>query len=78
MNGHTDEVALVAAKTATYGGGASAVVFGLSANELAALVGAAVAVLGLAMQWYFSRQRDRREAEYHRLRVRELLGERDP
>lgn len=78
MNEHTDGAALLAAKTATYGGGASAVVFGLSANELAALVGAAVAVLGLAMQWYFSRQRDRREVEYHRLRMRELLGERDP
>lgn len=78
MHGNTDGVALVAAKTATYGGGASAVVFGLSANEIAALVGAAVAVLGLAMQWYFSRRRDRREAEYHRLRMRELLGERDP
>lgn len=78
MNEHADGAALLAAKTATYGGGASAVVFGLSANELAALVGAAVAVLGLAMQWYFSRQRDRREAEYHRLRMRELLGERDP
>ena len=42
MNEHTDGAALLAAKTATYGGGASAVWFGLSANEFAALVGALV------------------------------------
>lgn len=35
---------------ATYGGAGSAVVFGLSANELAAFIGAAVAVLGLIIQ----------------------------
>lgn len=46
----------VAEKTpsvATFGGAGSAVVFGLSANELAAFIGAAVAVLGLIVQIYF-------------------------
>lgn len=38
---------------ATYGGAGSAVVFGLSANELAAFIGAAVAILGLIVQIYF-------------------------
>lgn len=37
----------------TYAGGSSAVIFGLSANEIAAFIGAAVAVLGfLANLWF--------------------------
>ena len=72
MNEHTDGAVLLAAKTATYGGGASAVWFGLSANEWAALVGVLVAVMGLCVQVYYSRRRDRREVEYHVERMREL------
>jgi len=75
MNEHADGAALLAAKTATYGGGASAVWFGLSANEFAALVGALVAVVGLCVQIYFNRKRDKRETEYHVERMRELRDE---
>lgn len=42
-----------AAATATYAGGSSAIIFGLSANEFAAIVGAVVAVLGLIVQIVF-------------------------
>lgn len=72
MNERTDEAALLAAEAATYGGGASAVLFGLSANEFAALVGALVAVVGLCVQIYFNRKRDKRETEYHVERMRGL------
>lgn len=65
----TDAVALIAAKTATYGGGASALVFGLNANEVAAILGVLVAVAGLCVQVFYNRRRDRREAEYHRERM---------
>lgn len=67
-----DAVGVAAGKVGTYGGGASAFVFGLSASEFAAFVGAVVAVVGLAVQWYFNRRRDRREQAEHLARMREL------
>ncbi|MFD0738256.1 holin [Lysobacter koreensis] len=69
MNETSDALGLLAAKTATYGGGASAFVFGLSANEVAAIVGALVAVVGLCVQVFYNRRKDRREAEYHAERM---------
>jgi hypothetical protein len=39
-----------AAQTATYGGSAGAVFFGLSANEFAAIAGVLIGVLGLILQ----------------------------
>lgn len=54
------EKAQTAASAAQYGGGASAFYFGMTANELAAYVGATVAVLGFfantGINWYFKRQ----------------------
>lgn len=70
-----DAIGLVAAKTATYGGGASAFIFGLNANEVAAIVGAVVAVVGLCVQIFYNRRKDRREAEYHTERMAELRRE---
>jgi uncharacterized membrane protein len=68
----TGEVIASLASKATYSGGATAVVGGLTANEIAAFVGAAVAVLGLLVQIYFKARSDRREAEFHRARLAEL------
>lgn len=45
-----------AASASTYIGSGGAVVFGLSANELAAFIGAAVAVLGLLVNVWFKWQ----------------------
>jgi hypothetical protein len=56
-----DAMGVLVGKTAAYGGGASAFVFGLSANEVAALGGLLVAVIGLCVQWYYNHRRDRRE-----------------
>lgn len=64
-----DAAGLLAGKTATYGGGASAFLFGLSANEVAAVVGAIVAVVGLCVQVYFNRKRDKRETDEHKARM---------
>lgn len=70
-----DAAAIVAGKVGTYGGGLSAVLFGLSAHELAALVGAVVAVIGLIVQFAFNRRRDRREQREHEARMARLLEE---
>jgi len=70
-----DAVGVAAGKVGTYGGGTSALVFGLSASEFAAFVGAVVAVVGLAVQWYFNRRRDRREQAEHVARMKAYGGE---
>lgn len=69
-----DTIGLAVGKAGTYGGGTSALVFGLSASEFAAFVGALVAIAGLCVQWYFNRRRDRREQEEHEARMRDLAG----
>lgn len=66
-----DAVGVAAGKVGAYGGGASAFFFGLTANELAALAGIVVGVLGLLVQWYFNRRRDRREHEEFIARMRQ-------
>ena len=66
-----DAVGVATGKVGAYGGGASAFFFGLTANELAALGGIVVGVLGLLVQWYFSRRRDRREHEEFIARMRQ-------
>lgn len=70
-----DAVGLMVGKTATYGGGASAFFFGLSANEVAALGGLLVAAVGLCVQIYYNRRKDKRDAEYHFARMSELRDE---
>src|SRR3546814_3096754 len=65
-----DAAGLLVGKTATFGGSASAFLFGLSANEVAAVVGALVAVIGLCVQVFYNRRRDRRETEEHKARMR--------
>lgn len=64
-------IAAIASK-ATYGGGTVAVIGGMTANELAAIGGLFCAVVGLVVQWYYKRKSDRREAELHDERLRDL------
>lgn len=66
-----DTASSIAAKAtaATYAGGAGAVIFGLSASEFGAFVGASVAVLGLIANIWFrwqSLQVERARADYER------------
>lgn len=51
--------------------GAGAFLGGLSANDIAAVVGVLGVVAGLVMQWYFNRRKDKREAEAHRATMAE-------
>lgn len=55
MNG-VDQAIAVSAKT-TYGGAASALIFGLTANELAALGSLLIAFVGLLANIYFMKKR---------------------
>jgi len=44
------------ASAATYGGSSAAVIFGLTANEFAAISGVVIAVCGLLVNIYFKHQ----------------------
>ena len=56
------------ANTATYGGSGAAVVFGLTANEFAAIAGAVVAIIGLIVSWVFKMlERKDRIAHYKQM-----------
>lgn len=72
-----DALGVGVGKAGAYGGGASAFFFGLTANEFAAVTGVVIAVVGLAVQWFYNRRRDRREqAEFEAKmeRMRRDLG----
>jgi len=66
------EPGLTTAQVATYGGGSSAVFFGLTANETAAAVGAIVAVIGLVMQCWYTLDKRARAVEMHRAELEAL------
>ncbi len=57
----TTQVIERSASVATYGGSSTAILFGLSANEVAALGGLVVAVIGLIVNVWFQWRRDKRE-----------------
>jgi uncharacterized membrane protein len=44
------------ASAATYGGSSAAVIFGLTANEFAAISGVVIALIGLIVNIYFKQQ----------------------
>ena len=60
MSSHTAEVTTaVAAKVAniaTYGGASSAIFFGLTANEFAAICGVVIGIVGLIANIYFKQK----------------------
>lgn len=68
----TDSTIASVANKATYTGAVSAVYGGLTANEIAAFGGLAVAILGLLIQLLFKVRSDRREAEFHSRRMSRL------
>ena len=45
-----------AASVATYGGSSAAIIFGLTANEFAAISGVVIALVGLLVNIYFKHQ----------------------
>ena len=68
----TDSAVAGFAKNAAYAGSASAVYGGLTANEIAAFGGLAVAVIGVIVQFLFRLRDDRRNAELHRERLAKI------
>jgi hypothetical protein len=70
-----DAMGVLVGKTATFGGGASAFLFGLSANELAALGGLLIAAIGLCVQWYYNHRRDKREQAESAERIARLKAD---
>lgn len=64
----------LAAKIATYGGGAGALFFGLTASEFAAIAGVAIAAAGLVVQVIYTVRRDRREEKAMNNRLNRLEG----
>lgn len=81
---HSADVANVA-KNVTLSAGGVAVYGGWTANEVAAVGGLLVALVGLCVQIYYKRKADRRDAatearevEYHAARLRELREDREP
>lgn len=61
MNETTENAAIVASKTAAYGGAASAILGGLTISEIGVIVGIVVGVLGLILGQFWSWRRDQRE-----------------
>lgn len=70
LDEQADAIGVAVGKTATFSGAGAAFVFGLSANEFAALVGVFVGIAGLCVQWYYNRRRDRREDELHAVKLK--------
>lgn len=66
-----DSALAKAGSLTTYVGAGTAGVGWITINELAALIGALAAVVGLAVQVYFTRQRNRREVALHRAQMRQ-------
>lgn len=73
MNDRLDMTLATAGKVTAYAGGAGSVLGGLSASDIGVIGGLIVAVLGWATQLYFSRRRDRREREEHKVRMERLM-----
>lgn len=68
----------VGSKAASIGGGAATLFFGLTAAETAAIVGAIVAVIGLAVQVWYTLDKRSRGIELHRLEVERLKNANAP
>lgn len=73
LRDQADAIGVAVGKSGVYSGAASAFFFGLTANEFAALSGVVVAVIGLVIQWFYNRRRDRRETAEHSARMAQYL-----
>ncbi|WP_057092906.1 hypothetical protein KV708_19125 [Comamonas thiooxydans] len=74
MSNAAENGAIVAGKTAAYGGAVSAVVSGLTISELGVIVGIAVAVLGMIFGQYWAWRKDRREQREMEARMQHKFG----
>lgn len=63
-------------ETMTYGGASTAIASGLTLNQIGVIVGIIVGLVGLLLQWHYSRLRNRREQAMHDIHI-VLLTKRD-
>lgn len=71
MKTETLEAIGAAGNKATIAGGSVAVAGKMTATDIATYVGAAVAIIGLLITWYYKREANRRLAAEHALRQEE-------
>lgn len=71
-----DAAAATLGTKATYTGGGTAVVGGLTANEWLTIAGVLIAVLGFFTNLYFQHRRDQREELEHQRRMAQMASER--
>lgn len=58
------------ATAASYVVNSSVATFGIfTFNQMLAIVGTALAIATFTVNWFYQRRRDRRDAEYHRVRM---------
>jgi hypothetical protein len=71
MKTETLEAIGAAGNKATIFGGSVAVFGKLSSTDIAAYIGAAVAIIGLLITWYYKREAFKRTARYYQLKEQE-------
>lgn len=74
MSNTAENGAIVAGKTAAYGGAVSAVVGGLTISEIGVIIGIAVGVLGLFFGQYWAWRKDKREQREMEVRMQHKFG----
>lgn len=53
----------------TYGGSGTAIISGLTLNQIGVVVGIVVGLVGLGLQFWYTLRKDRRETELHSRRM---------
>jgi hypothetical protein len=71
MNKNEDSIIAIANKT-TVAGGAGATFFGVTANEFAALVGVAIALMSFVVSLYFQLRKDKRDKELYEAQLAQV------
>ena len=77
MANTTHNFAAVVAKGSTYGGSAAAVLFGLTANDIAAFAGVGIGLTGIGITLFYKHREDRRSAQRHAAEMERLKRETD-
>ncbi len=66
------DVLTEASPKVTAAGAGAGVIGVVLSSQFVGLIGVVIALMGLLMQWYFNRKRDRREQAEHEARMRAL------
>lgn len=75
MNHAHDVLIERTASISTFGGSGAMVVGGITANEIAAIGGLFVGLVGLAVSWYYKHKADQRDELMHRVKLQELTNQ---